>query len=83
MRRVYILHMKDPRTRKHDWIAYDGVNRVMRSSYKKLLQAWVDEHGMFAKATKFKGIMRPSEAACTMADIKMEVEEREKEGNES
>jgi len=78
VRHVYIFHTKNPRNRTHLWIAFDGVNTVTRRSYKKLLQAWIDEHGMIKKGSKFPGIMRSSEAALMMADIKMDLEKEQK-----
>ncbi len=78
MKKVYMLHARDPQKRRQTWVVFDGKNRVARRSQKKALESWVADFGQIEHLTRFKGVMRPSEAAMHEADIAMEVDAKEK-----
>ena len=72
--KVYLIHIREPQTRKNLWVAFDKKNSVRARSRKKAIENWEKEYGVIIMLVSFKRVHRPSEAAMTVAEIQMEKE---------
>lgn len=80
MREVFIIRLAEGRRRW--WVVADGdrsVSGKVGESKDRVLGKWLAKFGSEGmRFTRFKGALRPSEAAMTLASAKMEWEEEQK-----
>lgn len=70
--KVFLLRTWTDADKRQLWVVFDQVGeRVVRGRSKMgALALWIQKHGRIESYTRFAGIMRPSEAAITIASLR-------------
>lgn len=71
--RVYLIHTTNPTSGADLWIVFDETRTIRRGKRRTAIDAWKREHGELKRITRFARVLRPSEAAMTIAEIQREV----------